>query len=99
MANEERDTIVKTFVQITYSLPQGPSGGLIRREVHRVKDDASNDFVVVIDKSEDVGRKDDWRDYLSDQVDSQETKRDDAFDRANDSIELLQDQINEIDSL
>ena len=98
MAEIEKDTRVKTFIQVTYSIPVSPDN-LMRRELHRVKDEVTTDFVVVQDNERDVGEKDDWKDGLQDQLDALEDQKADIVNSFNDQIELLQDQINEIDGL
>ena len=98
MATTEADTRVKTFIQVTYSIPVSPDN-LMRRELHQVKDEGTNDFVTVQDGTVDVGEKDDWRDGLQDQLDGLETHKAGTIDALDDQIELLQEQIDEIDDL
>ena len=99
MATGETTTHVKTFISISYSLLGGDENHLLRRELHRIKDELLNEFVTVFDKTADVGEKDNWKDKLSDEKNRVETRRDDDFDKANDTIDILDDQINEIDTL
>lgn len=99
MATGENKTLVNTFIQVTYSLLGGDPNHLLRRELHRIKDDVLTDFVTVFDETTDVGEKDDYSDFLGDRKDKTVTERDDEVDRYDDQIEILTEQINEIDSL
>lgn len=98
MAITEVDTSVTTFIQITYSIPVSIEN-LIRREIHRVKDEDTVEFVIVSDTTVDVGNKDDYRDALQDNISFLETKKEDMIDTLDDQLELIQSQIDEIDSL
>lgn len=102
MATGEKGTIVKTFIQVTYTLDTSkpvPDDHLLRREIHRVKDEDTVDIVVVSDTTKDVGNKDDWQDQLEDEKDSLETAQTDTNDSFDDQIEIVQEQIDEIDTL
>ena len=98
MATSETDTRVKTFITVSYSIPDGPDN-LMRQEVHRVKDEDTNDFVTVSDETVGVGEQHDWVDGLQDQIDSLETQKADVVDTLDDEIELLQEEIDEIENL
>ena len=99
MATGEKDTSVRTFIQVTYSLDGGDPDHLLRREVHRVKDETTTDFVVVMDITVDVGEKDDWRDDLQNQSYTLENHKVDMVDNLDSQIEILDEQIAEIDLL
>jgi len=99
MATTEAPTEVKTFISVSYSLLDDDPDHLLRQEVHRVKDEDTTDFVTVSDETVDVGEKDDYQDGLQDELDSLEDRQADTNDRFNDEIELIQEQIDEIDSL
>ena len=98
MATTDSKTRVNTLITISYSIPVSDDH-LMRQEVHRVKDETTTDFVITLDTTADVGEKDDWRDQLQDQLDFTETQKADSIDAFDDQIELLQEQIDEIDSL
>ena len=98
MAITEVDTNVNTFIQVSYSVPVNNSN-LMRREVHRIKDEDTVDFVIVKDTESNVGEKDDWRNRLQDDLDDLVVQKADMIDSFDDQIELLQEQIDEIDSL
>jgi len=99
MATGEEVTPVKTFISVSYSLLGGDPDHLLRQEVHRVKDEDTTDFVTVSDVTEDVGEKDDYRDFLVDQRDGVEDRKVDTVDILDDQIEILDEQIDEIDAL
>jgi hypothetical protein len=99
MAITETKTNVKTFIQVTYSLLNDDEDHLLRRELHRVKDETTNDFVVVMDVTTDVGEKDDYKDGLQDQSDALTDQRDDMVVIFDDQIELIDEQITEIEGL
>ena len=88
----------KIFLSVSYSNPQGDDH-LLRKEVERVKDESTTDFVTVSDETVDVGEKDDWLDRLNDQKDTLETAKADSIDSFDNQIELVQDQIDEIEAL
>ena len=69
---------------------------MLRRERVRVKDENAVDFVTVSDITTDVGEKDDWVTHLEDSRGIIIDLRDDTVDKANDDIELLDEQIDEI---
>jgi hypothetical protein len=99
MSTGEAATKVKTFISVSYSLLNDDPDHLLRQEVHRVKDEDTNDFVTVSDTTTDVGEKDDYSDYLQDEVERLETQKEDTVVSIDDSIEILEEQIAEIDSL
>ena len=90
---------VSTIISISYSLIGGDTDHLFKRELHKIKDETLNKFVTVMDVTTDVGEKDDYRDLLQDESDILTDLRNDAVVTYDDSIEVIDEQIVDIDSL